>query len=121
WLTLPSGYDKIGKQLTMSLELLVDNQINFGVGVHFAYEQNLIRKDVSYIAPGKWTKVFITYDKITGTNTSLIGLDGIDAPVGTKIKYRNFKLEEGNKATDWTPAPEDVQEQLTNAQNSANT
>ncbi|MCT4256725.1 hypothetical protein HZP34_18480, partial [Elizabethkingia anophelis] len=52
WLTLPSGYDKIGKQLTMSLELLVDNQINFGVGVHFAYEQNLIRKDVSYIAPG---------------------------------------------------------------------
>ncbi|MDV3559776.1 hypothetical protein CMU68_10390 [Elizabethkingia anophelis] len=121
WLTLPSGYDKIGKQLTMSLELLVDNQINFGVGVHFAYEQNLIRKDVSYIAPGKWTKVFITYDKITGTNTSLIGLDGIDAPIGTKIKYRNFKLEEGNKATDWTPAPEDVQEQLTNAQNSANT
>lgn len=121
WLTLPSGYDKIGKQLTMSLELLVDNQINFGVGVHFAYEQNLIRKDVSYITPGKWTKVFITCDKITGTNVSLIGLDGIDAPVGTKIKYRGFKLEEGNKATDWTPAPEDIQEQLTNAQNSANT
>ncbi|MCT4138425.1 hypothetical protein HZP64_14285 [Elizabethkingia anophelis] len=121
WLTLPSGYDKVGKQLTMSLELYVDRQINFGVGVHFAYEQNLIRKDVSYITSGKWTKVFITYDKITGTNTSLIGLDGIDAPVGTKIKYRNFKLEEGNKATDWTPAPEDVQEQLTNAQNSANT
>ncbi|MCT4156049.1 phage tail protein [Elizabethkingia anophelis] len=112
WLTLPSGYDKIGKQLTMSLELLVDNQINFGVGVHFAYEQNLIRKDVSYIAPGKWTKVFITYDKITGTNTSLIGLDGIDAPVGTKIKYRHFKLEEGNKATDWTLAPEDVESSI---------
>ncbi|HCD9234506.1 TPA: hypothetical protein NEG48_001488 [Elizabethkingia anophelis] len=121
WLTLPTGYDKVGKQLTMSLELYVDRQINFGVGVHFAYEQNLIRKDVSYITPGKWTKVFITYDKITGTNVSLIGLDGIDAPVGTKIKYRNFKLEEGNKATDWTPAPEDVQEQLANAQNSANT
>lgn len=121
WLTLPPEYDKVGKQLTMSLELFVDRQINFGVGVHFAYEQNLIRKDVSYITSGKWTKVFITYDKITGTNTSLIGLDGIDAPVGTKIKYRDFKLEEGNKATDWTPAPEDVQEQLTNAQNSANT
>lgn len=33
---------------------------------------------------------------------------------------RNIKIEKGNKATDWTPAPEDVQEQLTNAQNSAN-
>lgn len=33
---------------------------------------------------------------------------------------RNIKIERGNKATDWTPAPEDVQEQLTNAQNSAN-
>ncbi|ATC39588.1 phage tail protein [Elizabethkingia anophelis] len=120
WLTLPPGYDKVDKQLTMSLELFVDRQINFGVGVHFAYEQNLIRKDVSYITPGKWTKVFITCDKVIGTNTSLIGLDGIDAPEGTKIKYRNLKLEEGNKATDWTPAPEDIQTDINNAQNSAN-
>ena len=33
---------------------------------------------------------------------------------------RNIKIEKGNKATDWTPAPEDIQEQLNNAQNSAN-
>ncbi|WP_407499612.1 phage tail protein [Elizabethkingia anophelis] len=120
WLALPPVYDKVDKQLTMSLELFVDRQINFGVGVHFAYEQSLIRKDVSYITPGKWTKVFITCDKVIGANTSLIGLDGIDAPVGTKIKYRNFKLEEGNKATDWTLAPEDIQTDINNAQNSAN-
>ncbi|MCL1652597.1 phage tail protein [Elizabethkingia miricola] len=120
WLTLPPGYDKVDKQLTMSLELYVDHQINFGVGVHFAYEQSLLRKDVSYIPSGTWVKVFVTYDKVIGTNTSLIGLDGIDAPVGTKIKYRNFKLEEGSKATDWTLAPEDIQADINNAQNSAN-
>ena len=28
---------------------------------------------------------------------------------GDSIQYKDFKLELGNKATDWTPAPEDVQ------------
>ncbi|MBE9391963.1 hypothetical protein [Elizabethkingia anophelis] len=37
------------------------------------------------------------------------------------VELREIKVEKGNKATDWTPAPEDVQEQLTNAQKSANT
>ena len=30
--------------------------------------------------------------------------------VGKKWRIRNIKLEKGNKATDWTPAPEDVDE-----------
>jgi phage minor structural protein len=31
------------------------------------------------------------------------------APIGTDtIRFKNFKLEKGNKATDWTPAPEDL-------------
>ena len=33
---------------------------------------------------------------------------------------RNIKLERGNKATDWTPAPEDVQSGIDDAFNSAN-
>lgn len=33
---------------------------------------------------------------------------------------RNIKLEKGNKATDWTPAPEDVQSGIDDAFNSAN-
>lgn len=32
---------------------------------------------------------------------------------------KNLKLELGNKATDWTPAPEDVDEDINNAQSSA--
>ena len=30
-----------------------------------------------------------------------------------EIKLKNWKLELGNKATDWTPAPEDVEEEIT--------
>ena len=33
--------------------------------------------------------------------------------------YWDFKAERGNKATDWTPAPEDVDEGINNAQSSA--
>ena len=36
------------------------------------------------------------------------------------VKYWNFKLELGNIATDWTPAPEDVDADISNAQNTAN-
>jgi hypothetical protein len=35
------------------------------------------------------------------------------------IEVRNIKLEKGNKATDWTPAPEDVQAEIDAAQTSA--
>lgn len=38
----------------------------------------------------------------------------------TTIYFSNIKLEKGNKPTDWTPAPEDVQKGINNAQNSAN-
>lgn len=36
------------------------------------------------------------------------------------ITFSNFKLEIGNKATDWTPAPEDVQQGIDDAQDTAN-
>jgi len=56
---------------------------------------------------------------------------GFSGLVGTYI-FKNIKLEKGNKATDWTPAPEDVQAEIdsakqealtaaSNAQTSANT
>lgn len=38
----------------------------------------------------------------------------------TPWTIRNIKLEKGNKATDWTPAPEDVQSGIDDAFNSAN-
>jgi len=41
--------------------------------------------------------------------------------VGDYIEARNLKLEKGNKATDWTPAPEDLDAAVTAAQNTADT
>lgn len=36
-----------------------------------------------------------------------------DIPDGVKIYIKNFKLESGNKVTDWSPAPEDAENALT--------
>lgn len=33
---------------------------------------------------------------------------------GTKIEFMNAKMEKGNKITDWSPAPEDIENNLTN-------
>lgn len=35
---------------------------------------------------------------------------------GSKFWYKKIKVEKGNKATDWTPAPEDVDQQITAAE-----
>ncbi len=52
-------------------------------------------------------------------NLRLVGWLGSN---GTGTGYaKKFKVEKGNKATDWTPAPEDVDSAILTAQNSANT
>ncbi len=47
----------------------------------------------------------------SGTSATIVGLR-FDNFVGT-ITITNWKFEQGNKATDWSPAPEDVQSQIT--------
>lgn len=49
-----------------------------------------------------------------GAGEEIIIDDCSDRPSGAQnIILSNFKLEKGNKATDWTPAPEDTQTQIT--------
>ena len=49
-----------------------------------------------------------------GAGEEIIIDDCSDRPSGSQsIILSNFKLEKGNKATDWTPAPEDTQTQIT--------
>lgn len=71
----------------------------------------------SSTAVGKWIKMVSPVFTATsdGTFTSgyvLLGKNGV-------LKVSQIKLEYGNKATDWTPAPEDVQQGIDDAQSSA--
>lgn len=68
-----------------------------------------------------WTKFHViftatstsTYAKIQVNNIKETGNDGV------VIGARHIKLEIGNQATDWTPAPEDVDSAISTAQSTA--
>ncbi|QQT60099.1 hypothetical protein I6I97_12565 [Sphingobacterium multivorum] len=61
----------------------------------------------------KISYVFTTPDvDLSATNWRLIGYTGRHVGGGiaelNEVMFENLKIEKGNKATDWTPAPEDV-------------
>lgn len=60
----------------------------------------------------------MTYDTID-VSDQVIYIHGLFTLPGTH-KVCNFKLEKGNKATDWTPAPEDVDSNIQDAKDAAN-
>ena len=65
---------------------------------------------------GTWIRYQNTYtftsDRVPSSFHVLIGLNGA-------ITVSNLKLEKGNKATDWTPSPEDLEEGIDKAENLA--
>lgn len=84
----------------------VDFRTKDGTGNCF---ENWIRPES--ITADQWFR-FSQVDAIkedqNGITDSLFCFHWIDSTSGSTIEYKNLKLEEGNKATDWSPAPEDV-------------
>lgn len=57
------------------------------------------------IAKTEWTRISVTYKALEGGRINKIRFENsID---GATLRLYALKLEEGNKATDWSPAPED--------------
>ena len=57
---------------------------------------------------------------VTATR-SLFLFDWSNSTVGSTIEYRNLQLEEGNKSTAWTPAPEDIETLVVTLSNDSQT
>lgn len=71
----------------------------------------------------KWIHISLTAKSVTATKSDQIiyfNTFKINQAGAATFKIANLKLEKGNKATDWTPAPEDVQSGIDDAFNSAN-
>jgi hypothetical protein len=76
-----------------SIGTQVGNLVNLG-------DKVVVRK--TFICPPLTDHQFLYYtNRYTTGGGSPIGLD--------TVKFTNLKLEKGNKVTDWTPAPEDVE------------
>lgn len=63
------------------------------------------------IKKGIWNKrscIIETYSDISNKlGGQVLYITDMDSSTGVWYQFRNLKLERGNKATDWTPAPED--------------
>ncbi|MBN2747477.1 MAG: hypothetical protein JXR34_12185 [Bacteroidales bacterium] len=76
-------------------------------------------KSESLITSLIWKQYFIYFPLgcLFGGSSS----QGVVEFYGGLVKYSSFKVEYGNKATDWTPAPEDVQANIDTAEFNAKT
>ena len=100
---------------TYTIQIWMEDTTPNGAGLGFGnangYDGHYF--DFPPIQNGVYTKTFENLN--SGNNTHLC----LWANAPTKVT--KIKLEKGNKATDWTPAPEDVDSAILTAQNSANT
>lgn len=64
----------------------------------------------NFTANKLFTKTFTT--KNGETKIRLFVAVANTAPINSYLEFINLKLEKGNKATDWTPAPEDIENKI---------
>ena len=93
-------------------ELLAGTATLFSVIVitkEYGAQRNAVKLNISN---NKQFVKFTTPSSTLSTDVVIIYNGVAGATGGNQLKISNFKLEQGNKATAWTPAPEDVDENI---------
>lgn len=87
------------------------------VSIHISdnnwYGSDVIQQNIGVSITKDWQRVSVTITTPTGLTKNHMWL-AIHGNYQSDLYVRNFKLEKGNKATDWTPAPEDISQDATN-------
>ena len=71
------------------------------------------------IPADEWTHIAVpikTKSALPAFNYQLVYLTGFSSAANSVHIFKNLKLEKGNKATDWSPAPEDIEERMSAAE-----
>ncbi len=71
----------------------------------------------------QWKRYWVLYDVDPDNTkkTAIVGRRWVDSKPSEKVYIRKVKLEAGNKATSWSPAPEDDMAAITAVRNELNT
>lgn len=129
-----------GKTYILSFEVKVPQALSINININnytvsgssWAGNDNddgSTRGQSSYSIPANtWTKVWVRWANTNTKNTnkvdlydnSSIGLVTKDCTSAVTWQIRHVKGELGNKPTDWTPAPEDVNGKIVNVETIAN-
>ena len=116
-------YDIVGgtleKNTTYTLSLEYKSENVRSVEIFFINENtSFVRNRGIPNTNGEWRREIMTFTtdpNLTPRGHIRIDNNGSDlGNVTSKLWVRNIKLERGNKPTDWSPAPEDVENQIAN-------
>lgn len=95
-----------------SAEVFIDDNVaDSRVQIH--YLPTDIDYEVAYkeVTPNTWTKITWQFATTQDKTDAYIRFDNdgsMKEGLRSVVKFRKVKLEKGNKATDWSPAPEDM-------------
>lgn len=106
-----TGVMQVGKTYTFST--YVRNTSDTDVKVFAFYDDKIVTPDgytTSLPAHTDWTRLSTTFKVVADPTTSSNGLrwESMSNLTNGQFQLAGYKLEEGNVATDWTPAPEDA-------------
>src|SRR5699024_2646374 len=110
-----------GVPYTLSMEVRYkgSSQVHIGFDTRGVNGAEYARSEKISDTNGKWVRLSATKvetGRSVNTQSLLIGwFDSVK--IGDILEIRNLKLEQGNKPTDWSPAPEDYQSQIDNQGN----
>lgn len=83
--------------------------LHYWAGYNSQNHENAVeitKVDMSYLKANEWKVVYITFKLVNGANSFRPFVYWWGCDFVFNIAY--LKLEKGNKATDWSPAPEDI-------------
>lgn len=105
---------KVGDTITASC-FINPNKLRSSIMIHITKEDGSFYQKISsiWIEPQASGYAIVTCDIPNGASSVKVALrhDSGSAP-SDNLFYKELKLEKGNKATDWTQAPEDIQKQI---------
>lgn len=108
-----------GQAYTLSAEVMklpgVDISSGSVIETQYRFSDSTVRFTATIptdLPEGEWTKISSSGVYESNTPTS-VGVYIILGAAAGGLACRNIKLEKGNKATDWSPAPEDAEDKIT--------
>lgn len=110
---------KAGDYITFGIDLSATGK-QIAIRVDHATSSSSTASIGNYIQPGETGRSILTL-QVKSEYDSFKVYVGSDGTVSETItqQYKCFKVEKGNRATDWTPAPEDVEADIATAQETA--
>lgn len=127
------SYNRIGRdkylpnrKYTVSFEVKASVVTSFYVGLKEGNSGNPLTGDTKTgnTVANTWTKLsatITTLSKLPSSTSQVLYLNGMNSGTGVTYIFRNLKIEEGTKESNWSPAPEDIDSSISNVQRQVTT